>query len=743
MFSERFDLPSALLDYYSRIGAEILNFKRAAVRGQEGHYPTEKASIKVLDDGSIEVSVKDNKIRKKDLDPTEDEQRLIKEQWEIASKRYPRCIEAEKVGAQRQAQDSQAALVARGAKEVTTHTFFNRATGKVTMIHQRFYDDRGVRQFIPHTLWSDGVWRAMEPEGKLPFWKPEKPRKARIMIHEGAKAAEAAERIATDKASPHPWQAFLARYEHWGMIGGALAPSRTNFSELRRETPEEVIYVCDNDWPGKRVLQKVSRLYERSMKGVIFDSRWPTGWDMADPMPTALYHEGRWIGPELEALLKPATYATERVSIPGTTKFASVITDQFAQEWCHSVVPDVYVHREWPNRIYTAQQFNDVVSPFSDVKNMATKLQEEDAVKGVRLTYSPGANPGLHNDDNGDGLLLNTHVPSKVKLVQGDAKPFLDYIDHLVPDKKDRRELLRWVVTLVARPKVKMLYGCLLVSEAQGVGKSTLGEKILAPLMGKHNSSFPSEADIVNPNYNYWCAHKRLAVVHEIYAGHSSKAYDKLKSVVTDRELTVSMKYLAPYVIENWVHVLACSNSMGALRLSQDDRRWFVPKITNDVASLSFWENLNLWLEKKGGLGIIKDWCLKQADEDPTMVVKQGASAPSSETKDEVIQEGYSESMRVVFQALSMIREQVEDGKIEGVQVAFDSELVAISRDLRKNGKSQFVERPLTMRRVAKAAGWVVGKNKITYAEWGVFRAKPLMIGEGASELVLIDRDSS
>jgi hypothetical protein len=35
----------------------------------------------------------------------------------------------------------------------------------------------------------------------------------------------------------------------------------------------------------------------------------------------------------------------------------------------------------------------------------------------------------------------------------------------------------------------------------------------------------------------------------------------------------------------------------------------------------------------------------------------------------------------------------------------------------------------------------VVGKNKITYANWGVFRAKPLMIGEGASELVLVDRD--
>ena len=36
-----------------------------------------------------------------------------------------------------------------------------------------------------------------------------------------------------------------------------------------------------------------------------------------------------------------------------------------------------------------------------------------------------------------------------------------------------------------------MLYGLLLVSETQGVGKTTLGERILAPLVGWHNVSVP------------------------------------------------------------------------------------------------------------------------------------------------------------------------------------------------------------------------------------------------------------
>jgi hypothetical protein len=741
MFSERFSLPQALIDYYDRVGAVVLNFKRAVIREGEGKYKRDKVVIKVLQDGSLEIQVTDPRVRKEDVQPTEAEQTLICQQWVVCSKDYPRHIQAEPANARRRVQDSENALRDRGARGILSHLFHDRSTGKVIMILQRWHDDQGTRQFTPQTFWSDGQWRAMEPEGKLPFWKPEEARKVRIMVHEGAKAAQAAERIATDKGSDHPWRALLARYEHWGMIGGALSPRRTDFDELRREGPEEVVYICDNDPPGKEALQKVSQLYGRSMKGVVFDSRWPLGWDMADPMPQELFNEDRWIGPDLDVMLKPASYATQKVLQPETLKLVPVVTTEFAREWFHCMVPEVFVHRDWPNKIWTIPQFNNLMAPFSDVKNLASKVQEHDAPKGGRLTYTPALNPGIHNGQDGEGLLLNTHVPSKIKPCRGDAKPFLDYIDHLIPGEEDRRELLRWVITLIARPEIKMLYGLLLISEAQGVGKSTLGEKILAPLVGKDNVSFPSEADIVNPNYNYWCSHKRLAVVHEIYAGHSSKAYDKLKSLLTDRELTVSMKYLAPYVIENWVHVFACSNSLGALRLSHDDRRWFVPKITNDVHSLSFWQRFNSWLEKKGGLGIIKAWCLEQADQDPDMVVARGSVAPTSEAKKEVIHEGYSEAMRVTFQIMSLIKEEAEKARDERIKVVWDTSLVSMVKEKVYGGRTHYLERPLTLRKVAQAAGWLAGETRITNVDWHAFRSRPLLMGRGAESMISVSRE--
>ena len=101
---------------------------------------------------------------------------------------------------------------------------------------------------------------------------------------------------------------------------------------------------------------------------------------------------------------------------------------------------------------------------------------------------------------------------------------------------------MRWCATLIARPDIRMQYGVLLISETQGVGKGTLGEKILLPLVGKHNVVVPSEK-VVTGKFTGWVAHKRLAVVHEIYAGYSSKAYDELKSIITDQYIEVEMKF--------------------------------------------------------------------------------------------------------------------------------------------------------------------------------------------------------
>lgn len=702
--------------YLHRIGAEVLNFKRFLVKEHHGNYYTEKAVIKI-EDGEIWCN-------RKDFAPTKEEAEAIR--LALRTARFPRSIEARNLEALQQH---------LGSAEL--YPIYNQATGGIIMVQQRVEKPDGGKIYPPWALFDDGVWRRMEPDGPLPFWKPAQRRNvARIMVHEGAKAAQFTDDLVNnpsrrDELLVHPWRDDLVRYEHRGILGGAMAPHRADFDELRREKVLEVIYICDNDWPGKSALQEVSRCYRRAMKGVLLDARFKDSWDLADEMPRDLFRGERWVGPKFTELLVPATYATELVPQTKGKSVARLLRD-FREEWFHCVTPEVFVHRDWPDRVLDKEGFNSMVAPFSDVAGTAALLVKDAAAKGGLLKYSPAVKSGIYSGE--EGRYINTHVPSSVKSRKGDFSPFLDFLDHLVPADGDRLEVMRWCATLIARPEIKMLYGLLMISETQGVGKSTLGEKVLAPLIGGANASYPQENEIVDSAFNNWLAHKRLAVVHEIYAGHSSKAYNRLKNIITDRIISINRKFMAPYDIDNWVHIYACSNSMRALQLPDDDRRWFVPRVNEAKKPLSYWIRFNRWLNEESGLEIIRYWAEEWLKEE--LPVLAGAAAPDSELKRELIDESLSLGQQLVAQVLDQVKLILESdvesdqkrmlewkgrGIVNGHGLfMLDTALVQLIKDELYEGRhNDRLERPLTIRKLARGRGWYVGKVRATIKDWG------------------------
>jgi hypothetical protein len=697
-----------LAAYIDRIGAEELNFRRFMVKDYKGDYYVERTLITIKPDGEIVCNNKEHA-------PTKEEAEQIK--VALQASKFPRSIGCNA----HQVKE----LIASGrlhAGAILYDGFLNNS-GEVIMVQERAVI-KGQKQFFPWTFWDDMQWRCMEPEGALPFWRPTATcQKAAIMIHEGAKAAKHVTDLINDpeRCKAHPWGDVLKFYEHWGLIGGALAPHRADYAALIREKPTEVVYVCDNDFPGLSALQEVSKHYGHAMRGVLFDPRFPPGWDMAEDMPPNLFAaNGRYVGPQLMDLVKAATRATELVHTGEKGRPTARIRRAFAEEIVHSVTPEVFIHRDWPNRIYTANEFNSMVRPYSDVDDTARLLKMTDASKSAILKYSPGDKPGIYGGEG--GRYINTHSASSITPETGDPSPFLEFMEHLVPEEAERTELLRWIATLVARRNIKMLYGVLLISEMQGVGKGTLGEKILAPLVGEANVSYPSEHDIVESAFNYWLAHKRLAIVHEIYAGSSSKAYNRLKSIITDRYITVSKKFQANYEIENWMHVFACSNSIRAIRLTMHDRRWFVPKVTDEKKSAQYWSDFNMWLTEQGGLRIIKWWADKWLE--TNQPVLPGAPAPWSELKKEIVEEGYSQGQLLVARVLERVAATIkgEDeefrrmlekrGMLKGENAYFfDQDLVElIKREVHDGRPSDRLEKPSTVRKVAKSVGWFPGK---------------------------------
>jgi phage/plasmid-associated DNA primase len=264
----------------------------------------------------------------------------------------------------------------------------------------------------------------------------------------------------------------------------------------------------------------------------------------------------------------------------------------------------VFIPHAWPDRVYTRTEFNSRVAPFSDTDDLARLVVKDDRGKVETLAYDPGKPSGVIV---GPPRSFNTHKAPKIAATKGDVRPWLDYLTHLFPVESDRTEVMRWVATLIARAGVKMRYGLMLVSEVQGVGKSTLGERVLLPLIGKNNVSFPSEKDITESDFTEWKAHKRLAIINEIYLGDRSKPYNKLKDAITDDFIRVNLKFKSTYNIDNWLHFFACSNSLSALKIDDKDRRWLIPAVTEELRPKEYWVALNRWL-RADGPGIIKWW---------------------------------------------------------------------------------------------------------------------------------------
>ena len=207
------------------------------------------------------------------------------------------------------------------------------------------------------------------------------------------------------------------------------------------------------------------------------------------------------------------------------------------------------------------------------------------------------------------GERFNTWTPSLIRPVTDrnyNPQPWLDYLTFLFPNEEERTLVMRWCATLIAKPEIRMTFGLLLVSEHHGIGKTTLAQ-ILAKVIGEHNASWPNETEIVDSQFNSWIARTRLVVCNEIYSGHSWKAYNKLKSYISDKDIDVNEKHIRPYRINNWAHMILCSNSTEALKMDQDDRRIYQPQVAETKKPGDWWITFHAWLAGDG-YGIILNW---------------------------------------------------------------------------------------------------------------------------------------
>lgn len=624
------DVP-AVRDYLNRVQAEPRSLKTAVVRQTAGKYWRDIAVIHFSKDGSVSSSTTEHA-------PTDLERQLITDA--LASVTWPELKKLTQI-------IDPHPMIANAAKEDIFE--FRDQQGQIVMVQVRM-EKGDDKTYVPFTYWDDDTWRICEPDGPLPLFNADKiGDNTTVFIHEGAKAADRVQKMVDGATKEdrkaledHPWGLELDGAVHVGWIGGALSPRRTDWSILKTAGVKRAYIVGDNDEPGRAAVPGIAQNLRMKTFAIQFTDEFPPSFDLADKFPETMFSNGKgervYIGPAFRDCMHPATWATD--VIPPKEKGgrpAHVLRDSFKGMWAYIEEADMFVCTEMPEIMRNEAILNKMLASFSHVNDTCRLIIKAYQGRSTRVCYRPDVK-GLKVTFRGSSA-INLHVPSNIRAQAGDPQPFLDFINYLFVNESERIGVLRWLATLIARPDIRMLYGLLLISEKQGVGKTTLGASILAPLVGIQNVGFPGENDVTSA-FNEWVAHKRLAIVSEIYSGSSWKAYHALKSVITDKDISVNQKYMRQYTIENWCHVLASSNSMRALKMENDDRRWFYPEVTEVPWPREKFDALRKWINA-GGLSIIKHWAEGYGN-----YVRQSDRAPMTERKREMIEGSRSEAQQ-------------------------------------------------------------------------------------------------
>lgn len=497
----------------------------------------------------------------------------------------------------------------------------------------------GLKDFAPITKWSDGFRRSY-PTGSYPLYNIHliKERKAKVVgLHEGAKAARAAQEIADGKKPNHPWAKDFMHPDmvHVGWIGGALSPNLTDFSILKKLGIEKVYIFPDNDAPGKEAVPEIARQIDLDVFMISLTGFGPA-FDMANDFPAEFFKKGMYIGPRFIERRSCITWADTKKVIPPKDgrekeKIEYSFRKNFLKDWYIAENDGILVNVHEPSQVYEIEQAKRKLEKLSHNPKVADMLSYSIPFgQRVKLIDMWPGKDRVFNDNKKGDLFNAWSRPNIAKDRPGDLRLWNQLLNHLIPKKEEREYFKKWLYTMIARPEIRIGWGVLLQSGNTGVGKGTVAN-VLANLVGIENTSFPSYKD-VGTDFNGWVAFKKLAIFHEFYGVNA----DDLKTCMTDEYVSYNEKFKVPKMIRCFIEILACSNSEIPIKLDSKDRRWFVPDVTEVALPHEFWSEFNNWIHA-GGLEAINYEAFTYGDyfeggERPMKTEKHGRIANGSDT---------------------------------------------------------------------------------------------------------------
>jgi hypothetical protein len=179
--------------------------------------------------------------------------------------------------------------------------------------------------------------------------------------------------------------------------------------------------------------------------------------------------------------------------------------------------------------------------------------------------------------------------------VQGSIAPFLQLLEHVVPDPVERQHVLQWLGGPIRFPGLKMNYALLLWSLTHGVGKSLI-LNFVRKLYGKHGRMVDNEE--YTSDFTDWMNAVLFVEGDEISLGF--KHMPKTKSLISGSTITINPKYGKKLVLDNRLNIAFSSNEPDAIKLNYSDRRFLIIHAAETVLSPEVYAAIVAWFENGG-----------------------------------------------------------------------------------------------------------------------------------------------
>lgn len=185
----------------------------------------------------------------------------------------------------------------------------------------------------------------------------------------------------------------------------------------------------------------------------------------------------------------------------------------------------------------------------------------------------------LQLDKTNEVIIPKKHFPSINRL-----------LTNLIPEDKERELFINWLSTIVNTRENQMTAWVL--NGGQGHGKNLFFNKVLQPILGKKQTKIIDDKTLKS-DWNGYMMDVFFIAFNEVANTNAdrNKLNSVIKSIVTDDEHVIHMKFINPFTITNSTNCIFFSNEKVPLIVENDDRRFNIVQTAGKLIYKEWFKN--------------------------------------------------------------------------------------------------------------------------------------------------------